>query len=52
MARSWGRIGHICLGIYLLLQGLALLLGLSFVGMPVLLGLLAIAAGALILAGR
>jgi hypothetical protein len=52
MARSWSRIGNICLGIYLLLQGLVLLLGLSFVGLPILLGILAIIAGVLLIAGR
>jgi hypothetical protein len=52
MARSFGRLGSICLGIYLLGQGLALLIGLSFVGMPILLGILAIIAGVVILAGR
>ena len=52
MARSYTRLGHVCLGIYLLLQGLVLLLGLSFVGLPILLGVLAIIAGVLLIAGR
>jgi hypothetical protein len=52
MARSWGRLGHVCLAVYLLLQGLVLLLGLSFLGLHVLLGVLALLAGALLLAGR
>jgi uncharacterized membrane protein HdeD (DUF308 family) len=52
MARSYTRLGNVCLGVYLLLQGLVLLLGLSFVGLPILLGVLAIIAGVLIIAGR
>lgn len=52
MARSYTRIGHVCLGVYLLLQGLVLLLGLSFVGLSILLGVLAIVAGVLLIAGR
>ncbi len=52
MARSYTRIGNVCLGVYLLLQGLVLLLGLSFVGLSILLGVLAIVAGVLLIAGR
>lgn len=52
MARSWGRLGTVCLAVYLLLQGLVHLLSLSFVGLWVLLGVLAILAGVLLLAGR
>jgi len=52
MARSYARIANVCLGVYLLLQGLVLLLGLSFVGLPILLGVLAIIAGVLFLARR
>jgi uncharacterized membrane protein HdeD (DUF308 family) len=52
MARSLGRLGHVCLGIYLLLQGLVLLANLSFTGLPILLGVLALLAGVLLLAGR
>ena len=36
---TYSRLGNVCLGIYLLLQGLVLLLGLSFVGLPILLGM-------------
>jgi len=52
MARSLGRLGHVCLGVYLLLQGLVLLLGLSFYGLSILLGVLALIAGVLLIAGR
>lgn len=52
MARSYTRIGFICLGVYLLLHGLVLLLQLSFVGLSILLGILAIVAGVLLIAGR
>ena len=52
MARSYARLGNVCLGVYLLLQGLVLLLGLSFTGLPILLGVLAIVAGVLLIAGR
>ncbi|HEV8630660.1 MAG TPA: hypothetical protein VGV61_10115 [Thermoanaerobaculia bacterium] len=50
MARSFGRLGTACLAVYLLLQGLLQASSLSFPGM--LLGVLAILAGALLLAGR
>lgn len=52
MARSFGRLGLVCLAVYLILQGLVTLAGLSFVGLPVLLGVLAILAGVLLLVGR
>ena len=52
MARSYTRVAFICLGVYLQLQGLVLLLGLSFTGLPILLGVLAIVAGVLLIAGR
>lgn len=52
MARSTARIGTIVLAIYLLLQGLVMLIGLSFAGLPQLLGVLALLAGVLLLAGR
>jgi hypothetical protein len=52
MARAYGRLGSICLGVYLLLQGLVLLLGLQFLGLPILLGVLALLAGVLLLVGR
>lgn len=45
-------IGMVLLSIYLILLGLGLLLGLSFVGLPILEGVLALLAGIAILAGR
>ena len=52
MARTFGRLGVVCLGIYLVLHGLTLVIGLSFTGLPVLAGLLAILAGVLLLANK
>ena len=52
MARSYTRLGNLCLGIYLLVMGLVHLLGLSFPGIGILLGVLAIIAGVLLIAGR
>jgi uncharacterized membrane protein HdeD (DUF308 family) len=52
MARRAAPIATICLGIYLLLQGLVLLVGLAFTGLPQLLGVLALVAGVLLLVGR
>jgi uncharacterized membrane protein HdeD (DUF308 family) len=52
MARTFGRLGVVCLGIYLVLHGLILLVNLHFTGLPVLAGLLAILAGVLLLAGK
>lgn len=52
MARSTRSVGMLLLGIYLILAGLGLLIGLSFAYMRVLKGLLALIAGILILVGR
>jgi hypothetical protein len=52
MARAAGRLATIVLGIYLLLQGLVSLIGLTFLGLPQLLGVLAVIAGVLLLARR
>lgn len=52
MARTFGRLGVVCLGIYLVLQGLVSLVGLSFSGLGALLGVLAILAGVLLLVGK
>ena len=49
MARSTRSVGMLLLGIYLILAGLGLLIGLSFAYMRVLEGLLALIAGILIL---
>lgn len=45
-------IGTILLGIYLILQGLIGLANLAFSGLGLLMGILALAAGILILLGR
>jgi hypothetical protein len=45
-------IGIILLSLYLILAGLVLLVGLSFVGLPLLQGLLALLAGIFLLLGR
>ena len=52
MARSTRSVGMLLLGIYLILAGLGLLIGLSFAYMRVIEGLLALIAGILILVGR
>jgi hypothetical protein len=52
MARSTRSVGMLLLGIYLILAGLGLLIGLSFAYMRVIEGLLALIAGLLILIGR
>ena len=52
MAKSLGRLGAACLGIYLVLQGLVNVVNLSFSGLGLLMGVLAILAGVLLLAGR
>jgi hypothetical protein len=52
MARSTRSVGMLLLGIYLILAGLGLLIGLSFAYMRVIEGLLALIAGILILIGR
>jgi hypothetical protein len=44
------NLGMILLGVWLALNGLVQLLGLGFAGLGVVMGLLALAAGALILA--
>jgi hypothetical protein len=46
------NLGMLLLGIWLILSGLISLLGLSFEGLGTLMGILALAAGALILAGK
>jgi uncharacterized membrane protein HdeD (DUF308 family) len=43
------RLGFILLGIWLILEGLILLLGLTFAGLNVIMGLLALIAGIIIL---
>jgi hypothetical protein len=45
-------IGMLLLAIWLIMTGLIALLGLSFSGLPVIMAILAIAAGVLILIGR
>ena len=46
------RLGFLLLAIFLILWGLAQLFGLSFNGLPIVLGLLALVAGILILFER
>ena len=46
------NLGMTLLAIWLILYGLIALLGLSFSGLPVIMAILAIAAGVLILLGR
>ena len=46
------NIGFLLLAIFLILYGLIALLGLSFAGLSIIMGLLAIAAGIFILIGR
>ena len=46
------NLGMLLLGIWLIVNGLIALLGLSFSGLPVIMAILAIAAGVLILLGR
>lgn len=43
------RLGFILLGIWLILEGLILLLGLTFAGLNIIMGLLALIAGIIIL---
>ena len=45
-------LGHTLLAVYLILQGLVMLLSLSVAGLYIVLGLLAVAAGVCILLGR
>lgn len=52
MARSTRSVGLMLLGIYLILAGLGNLINLSFQGFGLIQGLLALAAGVLILVGR
>jgi uncharacterized membrane protein HdeD (DUF308 family) len=52
MTRTTGRLGIACLGVYLLIQGLVLVANLSFAGLPVVMGGLAIVSGLLLLLGR
>ena len=47
--RNWGML---LLAIWLILYGLIGLLGLSFAGLPLIMAILALAAGILILIGR
>ena len=51
MARS-RSLGMAVLGVYLIVHGLVLAVSLSFTGLPLLLGALAVVAGVLLLAGR
>ena len=46
------NLGMMLLGIWLVLHGLVSLFSLGFAGLPVILGILALAAGALILLGK
>lgn len=52
MARGSRSTGMLLLALYLILLGLGLLIGLNFVYMRILEGLLALIAGILILIGR
>ncbi|HKO87314.1 MAG TPA: hypothetical protein VJU83_02235 [Burkholderiales bacterium] len=52
MAAITKNIGLLLLAIWLILGGLIALAGLSFSGLPMLMGILAIAAGIFILIGR
>ena len=46
------NLGMMLLGIWLVVNGLVMLLGLGFAGLGVILGILALVAGALILVGK
>lgn len=46
------NLGMLLLGIWLILNGLIALLSFSFQGLPLIMAILALAAGALILVGR
>lgn len=46
------NIGMLLLAIWLILYGLIAVFGLTFTGLPILMGILAIAAGVFILIGR
>ncbi len=52
MARLTQNLGLLLLGIWLILSGLIALLGLSFQGLHLLMGILALAAGILIVLRR
>jgi len=52
MAKFVQNLGLLLLGVYLILSGLVALLGLNFVGLHVLMGILALAAGILIVLRR
>jgi len=52
MAAVTKNIGFLLLAIWLIVSGLITLAGLTFSGLPVLMGILAIAAGICILLGR
>jgi len=52
MARLTQNLGLLLLGIYLILSGLVSVLGLSFTGLPLLMGILALVAGILIVLRR
>ncbi len=52
MAKKMSNLGMIVLAIYLIFIGLTQLISLNFSGMHIVLGLLAIAAGVLLLLGK
>ncbi len=52
MKKSMGNLGLKVLGIWLILEGLIQLLDLSFEGIWIIMGILALTAGGLILAGK
>lgn len=49
---GFGNLGMLLLAIWLIVTGLIALIGLSFAGLNVIMGLLALAAGILLLIGR
>lgn len=50
--RGVRRLGLLLLGVWLVLSGLIQIVGLHFNGLPLLMGVLAIIAGALLILGR
>jgi hypothetical protein len=50
--KNLGKLGMILLGIWLIATGLIALLSLSFSGLPIIMAILAIAAGVLIIFGK
>jgi hypothetical protein len=52
MAKNVTKLGMPLLGVWLILSGLISLLGLTFAGLGMLMGILALVAGILILLGR